>query len=146
MVKHKIFVYDNLCIGFADSMEYMKNQIHVGFATLTGDFRLWYTGRVFLTEMIGSKGCKGEVYEIDEHTLNRLDTKYLSGKDKKNTKFTRKKVKVTVSATNEVIECECYIYDLAELRKRGVKASTIYDYRLMSTSLGDGKHQPKLCC
>ncbi|MDX1921450.1 MAG: gamma-glutamylcyclotransferase family protein [Candidatus Caenarcaniphilales bacterium] len=145
---HKIFVYDNLCLGFADSIDYLQAKHGCewcGFADFRGEYRLWYTGKVYLTPFPGGKGCAGEVYNVPDSVLSRLDKKYQHGYNKTES-FERIKIMVEMGDDTPV-EAWCYVYDISKLQARRLKSKTIYDYKAMSPTLsGKNGHQPKLCC
>jgi len=139
MEKYKIFVYDNLCLGFPDSITYLKDQTYHSQARLGLGYALYYSGNLYLVRAQGMKGCRGEIFEVSEKVLIELNKKYGARK------YSREEVIVTdeLGAEHKVWT---YLFDINELKKKNFRTVLIDSYRDMSPALKDRQHPPKVCC
>jgi len=70
--KHMIFVYGTLKRGFGNN-RLLSGSKFVGEARTEGKFALYESGIPFVIEDEQVSQVSGEVYEVDEKTLSRLD-------------------------------------------------------------------------
>lgn len=122
--KYLIFAYDTLILGMPDCVSFLKNQTFRFPARLCGPYALLYGGNCYLVEASWAKGCWGELWEIDELTLMKLDKKYGHP-----TKFSRKIVEVCQDDAK--FEAFAYVYPFSMLCERNLKTKQIDCYRNM---------------
>jgi len=146
--KHFLFAYDNLILGMPRSIEFLKGETYHGPALLKGNYAMFYSGNVFLTQWPSERHIHGDLFEISDVTLAKLDEKYGFSSSKPKYKFERKEITVLIREGENNIEKKCfaYIFPLDQLRRYQFKTILIDSYRDMSPALRNSTHAPKICC
>lgn len=141
MEKIKIFVYDTLCLGFPDSITYLKNQTFL-FPAFTGKgYALFFTGNVYLVRDEYFHGGYGELFEVTPLVLNEISKRMV---DKMN--FTQEEINVYQDGNPEPIKAITWIMDRAKLQQRRLKCIHIKCFRDMSPCLSKQPYPGKSCC
>lgn len=138
MDKIKIFVFDTLCLGFADCTTYLKDQTFGFPADLPDGYALFYTGNVYLIKEPYFHGGSGELWEVSQSVFDRIN--------KRMSKMGFDIHPITVKQDGEKVEATTWIYDRAKLTKRGMKSIRINCLRDMSPSLSGKPYPTKTCC
>lgn len=142
MEKIKIFVYDTLCLGFPDSITYLKDQ-EFNFPAHTGPgFALFFTGNVYLIkEPYFHQGAFGEIWTVSVEVLNKIH-KRMEGM-----KFDRAEINVFQTDSKDPIKVQTWTMNKEKLAARRLKHYLIRCYRDMSPALsGKAYSPPKTCC
>jgi len=140
MNTYKIFVYDTLCLGFPDSITYLKDQTFHFTAKTTKNYMMFYSGNVYLVKNNYGRECFGEIFEVSETVLNRIRIK----KSKK--EYYEETIIVTDTVNNEKHKVITWLYDINKLRKKNFKCISINCFRDMSPALSGKKGLEKTCC
>lgn len=121
--KHKIFVYGTLKRGFYNHREYLDStdSSFLGVAYTSNDYTLYINALPFLVEEASDAPVEGELYEVDNDTLKRIDE--LEGHPYA---YKRQRIRVKDSDGNEVL-CYAYLYPNIFKYKRGVIKEYKYD-------------------
>ena len=94
-MKHKVFVYGTLKKGFGNH-RFLKGASFIGNARTMDHFALYESGLPFVIENEAVSTISGELYEVSEETLVRLDC--LEGHPGF---YTRKMVNVSIFPGND---------------------------------------------
>lgn len=142
MEKIKIFVYDFLCLGFPDSITFLKDQTFC-FPAFTGKgYALFYTGNVYMVRNeYFHAGAWGELWEVDPSVFDRINKKM------DNARFDRVEIDVYQDeALTNPIKVQSWIMDKSKIEARGIKSFPIRCLRDMSPALSGKPYEPKKTC
>lgn len=138
MDKIKIFVFDTLCLGFADCTTYLNGQTFAFPAELPDGYALFYTGNVYLIKEPYFHGGFGELWEVSQSVFDRIN--------KRMSKMGFDIHTIKVIQDGAEVEATTWVYDRAKLTKRGMRSIKIRSLREMSPSLSGIPYPPKTCC
>lgn len=140
MDKKKIFVYDTMCLGFPDSITYLKGETFLFTAKTSPHYLMFYTGNVYLIKA-GHHGheCHGEMFEVSQSTFDRINKKFSK------MKYSLEEIIVFDSEGKEH-QVFTWLYTRKQLEARGLKATLIKCFRDMSPALSGNPSLPKTCC
>ena len=143
MEKIKIFVFDTLCLGFPDSITYLKDQTFC-FPAFTGKgYALFYTGNVYMMKNeYFHQGAWGEIWEVSPSVFDRINKKM------DNARFTRAEITVYENEQMEnPSQVHTWLMAKSLIEAKGVKSFPIRCLRDMSPALsGKPYQQKKDCC
>ena len=100
-MKNKVFVYGTLKRGFGNN-GFLINQKFIGVGCTRNKFALYKDSLPYLVDKPETP-IGGEVYEVDNETLERLDS--LEGHPNW---YRRKKILVCIPSTGNCVECWAY--------------------------------------
>lgn len=99
-----LFLYGTLKKGRGNHY-YVRDSEYIGDAFTDNNYALFVSGLPYMVKRAGSKGVKGEVYDVDAVTLKYIDQ--LEGHPDF---YRRTKITVTLFETGETIECQTYLH------------------------------------
>jgi gamma-glutamylaminecyclotransferase len=104
--QHRIFVYNSLKQGFVWHNEYLGNgqSKYLGAFTSGPNFSLYIDALPFMVAEPSNTGVRGEVFEIDDSILKRLDGL------EKCPRFVKREMIEVVDETGELVRAWAYIY------------------------------------
>ena len=106
MTKHRVFVYGTLKRGIHNH-RLLEGSDYIGEAYTIDTFRMYTTGFpvIFHSEEPDAKAVFGEVYDVDDDTLKRLDQLEAEG-----SMYNREKVNVICVDAGKIIDANVGIY------------------------------------
>lgn len=69
----KLFIYGTLKKGYIFNDKYLASAMFIGPVVTSTDYSLYVDGLPFMVQERADKGVKGELYEVDDETLDSID-------------------------------------------------------------------------
>lgn len=140
MENKKIFVYDTLCLGFPDSITYLKDQKFLFGAKTNKNYMMFYSGNVYLVKAPYGHECFGELFEVHPLVFEKINKRFSK------MGFTLNQIIVYETDTGKEHQVDTWLYTIEDLRRKNFKVITLRCFRDMSPSLSGNVGLPKTCC
>lgn len=130
-MKHRIFMYGTLKKGFPNHDRYMQSAEKLGNYRTVENYPLVLIGQRYVPCMINTPGegdhIEGELYEVDDDCLKRLDA---LERIKKTDGYRRLRIKVRSVEKHNAVIVEAHAYLIAPKFAKDRRSDNLKTYRL----------------